>query len=225
MYQRNNDPYSNNHNQYGGGNHNNDFHRQQDKLTKQSYKQRAEQALDNIIHDLATARLNQNEYHINKADKSALNRYYNRYWANDFVIMSIFILIASLIASFFTNLAVLGILTVLLAYSSYSHSTFLSYFSNDSKIAKEDKIIIQNFIFGNQLQSSSVIFLSITMAIISYIISFFSRPIYLNENDPSFIIKLLQSFNVNFNNELFSYSVAVSILILIFLKIYEKWAN
>lgn len=228
MYQNNNNPYSNNHNQFGGGNYNNDFdrqRRQQEQQIKQNYKQKAEQALDNIIHELETARLNGNQYHINKADKSALNRYYNRYWANDFVMISIFILIISFIASFFKNLAALGILAVLLAYNSYSHSTFLSYFSNDSQINKEDKIVIQDLVFGKQLQSSTMILLSVAMTIISYIISFFSHAIYLDANDPSFVIKLLQNFHVNFNNELFAYSVASSILILIFLKIFEKWSR
>jgi hypothetical protein len=224
MYQNNNYPYSNNQSPYASSSFDKQ-RQQQDQQIKQNYKQKAEQALDNIIHNLATARLNGNQYHINKADKSVLNRYYNRYWANDFVMISIFILIVSFGASFFTNLASVGILAVLLAYNSYSHSTFLNYFSNDSQITKEDKMVIQDLVFSNQLQSNTVLFLSLAMALISYILSFFTRPIYLDENDPSFVIKLLHNFNINFHNELFAYSVASSILILIFLKIYEKWSN
>jgi hypothetical protein len=80
-------------------------------------------------------------------------------------------------------------------------------------------------IFPNQLNQKTIAFLAIGMTLISYIMSFFTRTICLDENDPSIVIKALHYFKINFENELFAYSVAGSILILIFLKIYEKWSK
>jgi hypothetical protein len=225
MNQNNYNSYSNNQNPYSN---NNDFdrqRRQQNEQVKQSYKKDAEKGIDRTVQSYLSAKRNGNDFFINEEDKSAINRYYHRYWANDSVLIAMLFMLFLFIASFYTNLTIFGILAVLIVFNSYSQNSYFTYFSNDHKLKLDDEETIKDLIFPNQLSMKTVGFLSILLTGVSYAVSFFSRPIYLDENDQSFVIKLLQDFHVNFNNELFAYSVAVSILILIFLKIFEKWSR
>ena len=114
MYQNNNS-YNNHHNPYGG-NHNSDFEKQRRQMELQEqkkYKFEAEKSMDSIVQSYLSAQRNSNDFYIDEADKSAINRYYNRYWSNKFVAISIFILCASFISAFYSNLAIFGILAVL----------------------------------------------------------------------------------------------------------------
>ncbi len=220
-----NNPYSNNHNPYSS---NNDFdrqRRQQEQQQKLKYKFEAEKAKDNIAQSYLTAKRNGSDFYINEADKTAINRYYHRYWANDSVLIAILILLISFVASFYTNVAIFGILAVLIVLNSYSKNAYFTYFSNDHLLKSDDEKILKNLIFPNQLNMKDIGFLAVGMTIISYIISFFTKPIFLIENDPSIVIKALSYLKINFENELFAYSVAGSILILIFFKIFEKWSR
>ena len=226
MYQNNNS-YNNHHNPYGG-NHNSDFEKQRRQMELQEqkkYKFEAEKSMDSIVQSYLSAQRNSNDFYIDEADKSAINRYYNRYWSNKFVAISIFILCASFISAFYSNLAIFGILAVLVFFNLYSQSAYFQYFGNDIKLKSKNEDILKDLIFPNQLNSKTIVFLAIGMTLISYIVSFFTKPIFLIENDPSIVIKILHYFKINFQNELFAYSVATSILILIFLKIYEKWSK
>jgi len=222
---QNNYPYNNHHNPYGGNNNDDRQRRQQEQQIKQGYKKDAEKGMDNIVQSYLSAKRNGSDFYINEADKSAVNRYYNRYWSNDFVFISMIILAISLVASFYTNLTIFGILLVLIVFNSYSQTSYIKYFGNDIKINADEEETIKNLIFPNQLNSKTIVFLAIGMTVISYIVSFFTKPIFLIENDPSIVIKALSYLKINFENELFAYSVAGSILILIFFKIFEKWSR
>jgi hypothetical protein len=225
MNQNNSNPYSNNHNPYSS---NNDFDRQRqqrEQQIKQNYKIQAEQGMDGIVHSYLSAKRNDSHFNIDEVQKSAVNRYYNRYWSNDFVLISMLIMLISFVASFYSNVSIFGILVVLIVFNSYSQTSYIKYFGNDIKINADEEETIKNLIFPNQLNSKTIGFLSVGMTLISYLVSLFSRPIYLDENDSSIVIKALHYFKINFENELFAYSVAISILILIFLKIYEKWSR
>lgn len=226
MYQENNYPLNNKFNL------NQDIHNNMDRAkklqeqqVKQNYKFQAEKSIDSVIHSYISSKRNKSDFNIDMENKSSINRYYNRYWSNDFIAIAMLILVLSFVASFYTTMAIFGILAVFVLFYSYSQGAYIRYFTNDANLNSADKETLKNLIFSNQLNLKVVGFLAGGMSVISYIISFFSRAIYLNENDPSIVITVLHYFNVNFQNELFAYSITVSILILILLKIYEIWSN
>lgn len=226
MYQENNYPLNNKFN-LNQGNHNNmdRAKKLQEQQVKQNYKFQAEKSIDSVIHSYISSKRNKSDFNIDMENKSSINRYYNRYWSNDFIAIAMLILVLSFVASFYTTMAIFGILAVFVLFYSYSQGAYIRYFTNDANLNSADKETLKNLIFSNQLNLKVVGFLAGGMSVISYIISFFSRAIYLNENDPSIVITVLHYFNVNFQNELFAYSITVSILILILLKIYEIWSN
>jgi hypothetical protein len=197
----------------------------QEQQIKQNYKFQAEKGIDSIIQSYISSKRNKSDFNIDETDKSSNNRYYNRYWSNDCITIAMLILVLSFIASFYTTMATFGILAVFVLFYSYSQVSYIRYFTNDTNLSRADKETLKNLIFSNQLNLKVVGFLAGGMSVISYIISFFSNSILLDENDPSIVIKILHYFDVNFQNELFAYSITVSILILILLKIYEKWSN
>jgi len=219
-----NNPYSNSQSPYSSSGF--DKQREQfEQQQKQKYKFEAEKAEDNIVQTYFSAKQNGNDFIINEADKTAINRYYHRYWANDSVLISILILLISFGLSFYTNVSIFGILLVLVVLNSYSKNTYFTYFSNDHLLKSADEDKLRDIIFPNQLSMKTVGFLAIGLTLVSYITSFFTRTIYLDNNDPSIVIKALSYLKINFENELFAYFVAGSILILIFFKIFEKWSR
>ncbi len=226
MYQENNHPLNNKFNL------NQDIHNNMDRAkklqeqqVKQNYKFEAEKSIDSIIQSYISSKRNKSDFNIDETDKSSNTRYYNRYWSNDCIAIAMLILVLSFVASFYTTMATFGILAVFVLFYSYSQVAYIRYFTNDANLNNADKETLKNLIFSNQLNLKVVGFLAGGMSVISYIISFFSNSILLDENDPSIVTKILHHFDVNFQNELFAYSITVSILILILLKIYEKWSK
>lgn len=185
----------------------------------------AEKCLDAIIHSFAVAKRNQqNDWHINESDQAGVIHYYKRYWDNDFVNLALFILLVSFICAFYTKLALIGIFAVFLAKLSYSQSAFMKYFANDHNLNTSDKEEIKDKIFGSQLDTKTVAMITVALSVLSYMVSFISRPIFFNSNDESSLfVVIIKSLKLDFSNELFAYSVAISIFALLFLKIFEKW--
>ena len=87
--------------------------RLQNEKIKQDYKSRAEDALDNIISEFNQAKTNQiTDWNPSSKDKAQITRYYKRYWDNNFFTYSLLIGIITFIASFYTDFAIIGLVTV-----------------------------------------------------------------------------------------------------------------
>lgn len=199
--------------------------RLQNEKIKQDYKSRAEDALDNIISEYNQAKANQiADWNPSSKDKAQITRYFKRYWDNNFFTYSFIIGIFTFIASFYTTLAVFGIIVVFILKVSLSQNIFMKYFLNDHQIEKEDIEYLKNKIFGKQLNVLTTFIITVILTIISFSVSFITIGIYIDIEKIPFLSNLLSRWYPFIpDNELFAYANIFSIFILIFLKVIEKW--
>jgi len=191
----------------------------------------AEQALDRIVRDYQNALANNlDNWKLDSSDKAAVVRYFKRYWDTQFISFSISILILTFILSFYTKLAVFGILGVFIVREGLSQQVLLTYLLNDHELTHKQITNIKDKIFYKQLKTSTTAIFTGIFMFISFASSFVSTNIYLAK-DMSFekIQKLLSILSkpspFHLNYELFAYFNVVSIMILMLLKIYEKWSK
>lgn len=234
-------PYSNNHNPYShnnganpyGSNNNDPFGsnqvNQQRQLQKEQeqrqYKQACEISFDNIVADFKSAKKNNVELIINEANKSAINRYFKRYWDNKFISLALLILIITTILSFFTIYASFAVVLVFIAKYSYSQSSFTRYFLNDSDVLSEDMKEIETLIFNHKLNMKFMFLVTLGLTLSSIIISFYSTNILINSaiEEEKLIKFIISKSSFDIENELFAYFNIFSISILMLFKTIEKW--
>lgn len=199
--------------------------RLQDKKIKQDYKSRAEDALDNIISQFNQAKTNQiQDWDPSSKDKAQVTRYFKRYWDNNFFMYAFLIGLITFIASFYTNFAVVGIVTVFVLKICLSQNIFMKYFLNDHQIEKKDMAYLKNKIFGKQLNVLTTFIITVVLTMISFTMSFYTIGIYIDIEKTPFLSNLLSRwYPFISDNELFAYVNIFSIFILIFLKVIEKW--
>ncbi|MEW5831693.1 MAG: hypothetical protein AB1763_02520 [Campylobacterota bacterium] len=227
----NNQPFNNYSN---SGQNNNDYQRQRQldaDRQKQTYKMAAEQALDHIARDYQNAQANNlKNWKLDPSDKAAVIRYYKRYWDSQFISISISILILTFLVSFYTKWAVFGIFAVFIFRIRFSQPVFLRYLLNDHELTGKQITEIKDKIFYKQLETSMTALLTAILILVSYSSLLFSKSIYLAK-DMSFdeIQKLVSILSkpspFYLENELFAYFNVASILVLMLLKIYEKWSK
>jgi hypothetical protein len=213
---------------------NNDYQRQRQldaDRKKQAYKMAAEQALDHIARDYQNAQANNLEnWKLDPSDKAAVVRYFKRFWDTQFISFSISILILTFILSFYTKLAVFGILGVFVLREALSQQVLLTYLLNDHELTRKQITDIKDKIFYKQLKTSTTAIFAGILMFVSYSSSLVSKSIYLTQNMSFDEIQKLVSILSKpspfyLENELFAYFNVTSILILMLLKIYEKWSK
>ncbi len=192
---------------------------------KQEYKSRAENALDNLISEYEQAKTNQiADWNPNPKDKAQINRFYKRYWDNNFFAYSIVVAILTFILSFYSSFAGLGILVIFILQFFLSQNSFLKYYFNDYQIEKEDFEYLKNKIFGRQLNILVTFIIAIVLTIFSLIMNYYTIYMYINpEKFPIYLNVLSRFYPFYMENELFAYTNIFSIFILILLKVIEKW--
>lgn len=197
----------------------------QNQKFKQDYKSRAEDALDNIISQFNQAKTNQiQDWDPSSKDKAQVTRYFKRYWDNNFFMYAFLIGLITFIASFYTNFAVVGIVTVFVLKICLSQNIFMKYFLNDHQIEKKDMAYLKNKIFGKQLNVLTTFIITVVLTMISFTMSFYTIGIYIDIEKTPFLSNLLSRwYPFISDNELFAYVNIFSIFILIFLKVIEKW--
>jgi hypothetical protein len=219
---------------YGSGQNNNDYQRQRQldaDRKKQAYKMAAEQALDHIARDYQNAQANNLEnWKLDPSDKAAVVRYFKRFWDTQFISWAISILILTFILSFYTKLAVFGILCVFILREALSQQVLLTYLLNDHELTRKQITEIKDKIFYKQLETSMTALMTVVLMLVSYGSLLFTRSIYLAvdmsfEETQKLVSILSKPAPFQLDNELFAYFNVVSILILMLLKIYEKWSK
>jgi hypothetical protein len=219
---------------YGSGQNNNDYQRQRQldaDRKKQAYKMAAEQALDHIARDYQNAQANNLEnWKLDPSDKAAVVRYFKRFWDTQFISWTISILILTFILSFYTKLAVFGVLGVFILREALSQQVLLTYLLNDHELTRKQITEIKDKIFYKQLETSMTALMTVILMLVSYGSLLFTRSIYLAvdmsfEETQKLVCILSKPAPFHFDNELFAYFNVTSILILMLLKIYEKWSK
>lgn len=231
MHNQNN-PYSSQGNPWS--NNNNDHNRQKrldDARTKQQYKISAETGLDNIVRDYKNAVQNHiKNWHLDPSDKASVVRYSKRYWDNSFFTGTFFIMLITFVLSFYTSLAVFGIFAVFLLREMFSQQVLLTYLLNDHELTRKQITEIKDKIFFKQLKTSSMAIIAGILMFVSYSSLLISKPIYLIQNMTQDQIQSIVNFLSKFypfyiTHELFAYFNVGSIMVLMLLKLYEKWSR
>lgn len=228
MYENNNNyggqnPYSNNQsNEYSQQLQNQ--RRLHDERKKQEYKYFCEQSIDMIVADFKNAKKNGVQANINEANKSAVVRYFKRYWDTQFMASAMIILLLTAILSFYTALAAVGILAVFIMKYSYSQSNFLRYFLNDHDINTSEMKEIEQIIFGYKLDLKKVFIIALGLSAVSFLSSLNSFNILINPTEHVKLFGFLSKLgSFQPSNELFAYVNMASIFVLMLLKTIEKW--
>lgn len=198
---------------------------QEKKKIKQQYKSMAENALDNLISEYEQAKTNQiADWNPNPKDKAQINRFYKRYWDNNFFAYSIVVSILTFILSFYSSFAGLGILVVFILQFFLSQNSFLKYYFNDYQIKKKDFEYLKSKIFGRQLNILITFIIAIVLTIVSLIMNYYTIYIFINPERFFIYLNVLSRFYPFYvENELFAYTNIFSIFIIIALKVIEKW--
>jgi len=221
----------NNYNQYLNQspylNNNADYKQAEKEQKKQQYKLQAEQALDNITHEFLSAQHNRlDKWSLNTGDKASVVRYYKRYWDNEFVSVSILVMIATAILSFYTPFATIGIFIVFLLREAYSQRIFSTYMLNDHELSRQQITEIKDKIFYKQLKTATTLIFTLFLISISIVSYFYSSTIFIEPEKYPKLIEILSKLSpFHPENELFSYTNIMTIFALLLLKIYEKWSR
>jgi DNA segregation ATPase FtsK/SpoIIIE-like protein len=223
----NNNPYQNNNNVYGNDDtYKNNNHQQnlEKAREKREYKQKAEVAFDAISASFINAKRNKTDFYIDESYRASIVRYFKRYWDNNFIAISFFILIIAFVLSFYTKFASLTIFVVFIVKNIYSQSAFCRYFLNDHNLNTNEIKIIENYIFNFRLDIKMMLIITSILTILSFATSFYSFAIFFDFQDHQILLKFLSKFGTfDENNELFAYVNSFSILVLMLLKTAEKW--
>jgi len=193
------------------------------KFEKLRAKSEAKKALDKILQIYQNAKNNGLKIEKNYENIGAVRRYYNKYYLSNYVATLFFLGLASFFVSFFTKLTIFAIFFGLSLNIFYSKKVYLKSLFYTHSIDSEVKNDIFNYIFGENNSKIFVILGSFLFSLTA-ITSYFSKKIFLGQyvdtNFYKFLVKNFPSFNIN--NELFSYSILLSFVILIIFKIIKK---
>ena len=233
----NHNPYSNNspyavNNPYQSSDNNVDKQMQAQRRLdqerkQQQYKFQCELALDSITHEFLSAEHNQlNSWNPNAGDKAAVIRYYKRYWDNQFVSLSILVMVTTAILSFYTPLAFIGIFVVFMLRELYAQRIFLTYMLNDHELSRKQITEIKDKIFYKQLKTITTLIFTLLLMGISGVFYFYSGTVFLEPEKYPKLIEILSKLSpFHSENELFAYINIVAIFALLLLKTYEKWSK
>ena len=139
-------------------------------------------------------------------------------------------MLVTFILSFYTEFAVAGIVVVFIFREMFSQTVMMRYLLNDHDLNKEQINELKDKIFYKQLQTSTTAILAATLIFISFSILMISEPIYLDtlfsvDRTQKIIEVLSKSYPFYITHELFAYFNVGSIMMLILLKLYEKWGK
>ena len=206
----NNDPYSGNKELY--------------KRKKQEYKNQNEKALDSIVSEVLNAQTNGIAPKINQADKSAVVRYFNRYWSTSFLLNAFALLVVTFIVSFFTQFATIGIFVVFILSLIYSHKTFLRIFLNDHGIKKYQIKEFEQNIFSLTLNNTYIFIMTLLFMGASVGSYYYTKVLFIKIEWLEPVIRFTSNFVTFYpQNELFAYVNTGSILMFMLLKTIERW--
>lgn len=220
----NNNPYKVNDPYQSNNSHQKNTDNNFKKMVKEKEKDDAQKAFDKILKDYQNAENNGLNIDKNYENIGAIRRYYNKYWLTNYLLFLALISLIFSTFSFFSKFAILSIPLSYILYFIFSKKLYLYFLFYTHKLKnKKMKKEISKYIFG---KSDFWIFTILSTFLFMFIlIAFhFTKSILLIKFEDTKFIQLIgknfQSFDIN--NELFAYSILISISILIIFKIFKK---
>jgi len=201
--------------------------RLENQRRKQQYKFQCEESLDNIVYEFQSALHNKlGNWKLNAGDKATVVRYYKRYWDSKFVSWALLTLVTTFILSFYTQYAIFGILIVFALREMYAQRVFLTYLLNDHDLTRGEITDIKDKIFYKQLKTTRTLAFTILLMLLSYASYLYSVSILLEPEKYQKIIEILSKISPFYvENELYAYTNTGAIILLLLLKLYEKWSK
>jgi len=193
------------------------------KMLKERQKDEAKKAIDKILKSYQNAVDNGLQMDKDYENIGAIRRFYNKHYLINYLLsLGLLALVASGL-SFFSKFVILAIPLGLILYFVFSKELYLFFLFYTHKVDKKIKKDISRYIFGKSDFGIFVIFCSMLFAL-TFTALHFTKAIFLTKFEDTKFIQLItrnfQSFDIN--NELFSYSILLSFIILLFFKIIKK---
>lgn len=229
MYHNNQNPYRNT-DPFGPkkdwGNDNSNQKKLQQEREENESLALAEFAIDNIVKTMEDAKNNDIEISISASDKAKVVRHFSKYWNNKASKWFITIFVLTVVLSFFSVYASLGILGAFIVHLVYSHLAYMRVLLNvHDNVSEKEVMTIKKLIFGFEFTKKTLAIITVILMVISAVAFVYSINLFI---DPSIhfikqnqLLSKISSFDIT--NELFAIVNGVSIIILMMIKTFEKW--
>jgi hypothetical protein len=187
--------------------------------------------LDEIVRDYKNAKNNDlKTFEIDASNQAAVVRHWKQYWYRYFFYYSMGLLVITFLVAFYSSYSVVGIFGVFVLSKIFSQKIYMWRMFNNHHLTRKEAYEIRDKIFSMQMKSSMLFFISIALMFCTYLSYFITKSLFIIKYTSCPYVEVTIDFlskagSFSIENELFAYANAVSILILLLLKLYEKWSR
>lgn len=178
------------------------------KVIKQTYKNKAENALDNVVRLWKNAKLNGlTEFEISEDYLSPIRRYYRNYWLKDMVRILSILSALIFISSFYlwAGSQLIFIFTFLTMWG-FSEQNFMKFYLKDFEIDKTEEKVITARIFPKRYNLIGNLTILPIVLLLSLFAATYNQPILLDLKASTIDFLSIGDLQFRAKNELFAYT-------------------
>ncbi|MFW3344114.1 hypothetical protein [Aliarcobacter butzleri] len=178
------------------------------KVIKQTYKNKAENALDNVVRLWKNAKLNGlTEFEISEDYLSPIRRYYRNYWLKDMVrILSILSALIFISSFYLWAGSQLIFIFAFLTMWGFSEQNFMKFYLKDFEIDKTEEKVITARIFPKRYNLIGNLTILPIVLLLSLFAATYNQPILLDLKASTIDFLSIGDLQFRTKNELFAYT-------------------
>lgn len=178
------------------------------KVIKQTYKNKAENALDNVVRLWKNAKLNGlTEFEISEDYLSPIRRYYRNYWLKDMVrILSILSALIFISSFYLWAGSQLIFIFAFLTMWGFSEQNFMKFYLKDFEIDKTEEKVITARIFPKRYNLIGNLTILQIVLLLSLFAATYNQPILLDLKASTIDFLSIGDLQFRTKNELFAYT-------------------
>lgn len=178
------------------------------KVIKQTYKNKAENALDNVVRLWKNAKLNGlTEFEISEDYLSPIRRYYRNYWLKDMVgILSVLSALIFISSFYLWGGSQLIFIFAFLTMWGFSEQNFMKFYLKDFEIDKIEEKVITARIFPKRYNLIGNLIILPIVLMLSLFAATYNQPILLNLKASTIDFLSIGDLQFRTKNELFAYT-------------------
>lgn len=178
------------------------------KVIKQTYKNKAENALDNVVRLWKNAKLNGlTEFEISEDYLSPIRRYYRNYWLKDMVgILSVLSALIFISSFYLWGGSQLIFIFAFLTMWGFSEQNFMKFYLKDFEIDKTEEKVITARIFPKRYNLIGNLIILLIVLMLSLFAATYNQPILLNLKASTIDFLSIGDLQFRTKNELFAYT-------------------
>ena len=178
------------------------------KVIKQTYKNKAENALDNVVRLWKNAKLNGlTEFEISEDYLSPIRRYYRNYWLKDMVrILSILSALIFISSFYLWAGSQLIFIFAFLTMWGFSEQNFMKFYLKDFEIDKTEEKVITARIFPKRYNLIGNLTILQIVLLLSLFAATYNQPILLDLKASTIDFLSIGDLQFRAKNELFAYT-------------------